>query len=170
MDAERFWELIALSRANSNGSMDSQVEALKNELIKLSPEEIVEFNNRFTDAMEQAFRWELCDAAFLIAGDDDFLEEDFMDFRSWLISMGKETFDAALEDPDSLVDKVNFSEIEDCFFEDLMYVPFDAYQKKTGKELLVTEREVSSEPGGNPCENEKRLKKRFPKLWKEFRE
>jgi hypothetical protein len=60
------------------------------------------FNAHFDDCEDRAYSYELWAAAYIIGhGCSD---DSFSDFRSTLISMGRETFERALEDPESLAD------------------------------------------------------------------
>jgi hypothetical protein len=142
--------------------MERQLEALREILTNLLPEEIIDYQKHFYECMDQAYNWDLWGAAFIIQGGCS--DDDFMDFRSWLISMGKDVFEATLKNVESLVDVVDRPEVEDCFFEEFLYVPSMVYEEKTGEEIPHITRDISSEPRGKPWEEED-LQKRFPRLW-----
>ena len=103
--------------------MDLQCDALKEELLKLSPKEIVSFDTHFTQAMDEAFHWDLWGAAYLMG---DGCSDDWFDyFCRWLISLGRPAFDAALKDPDSLADVARAPGVEDVFFEQFGWSSFE---------------------------------------------
>ena len=165
MDKDQFWEIVSASRDKSGGRMEHQLEALRQTLTNLSPEEIIDYQKHFYECMDQSYTWDLWGAALIIQGGCS--DDDLMDFRSWLISMGKDIFEATLKDVESLIDVVDRPDVEDCFFEEFLYVPSMVYEEKTGEEMPHITRDISSEPQGKPWEEED-LQKRFPKLWEEF--
>lgn len=133
-------------------------------LSEQSAEEVAGFEQHLVLHLHRAYRWDLWHAAAIIAGgcSDDF----FADFCSWLVSMGRETYEAALGDVESLTDAAASAGIEDVFFEGFSTVPQDVYEKKTGQ-LLDTALEHPMEPAGvrSPAEE---LPLRFPRLWATF--
>src|SRR6185503_14472208 len=96
VDKDRFWEIVSASRVKSGGRMGRQLDALREALSNLSLEEIIDYQKHFYGCMDQAYNWDLWGAAYLIQGACS--DDDFMDFRSWLISMGKDIFEASLKD------------------------------------------------------------------------
>src|SRR5262245_65925618 len=116
VDKNRFWEIVSASRVKSGGQMERQLEALREILTHLSLEEIIDYQKHFYECMDQSYTWDLWGAAFIIQGGCS--DDDFMDFRSWLISMGKDIFEASLKNVESLVDVVDRPDVEDCFFEE----------------------------------------------------
>ncbi len=79
--------------------------------------------------LELADKYGLWNAAILLQ-EDDYNNCGFEDFRAWLIYQGKETYLAALRDPDSLAD------LADCVnfqFEALPYVGDMAHERLTGR-------------------------------------
>lgn len=166
MEKARFWELISATRLKANGNMDKHVNNLREELLKLEPEEIIDFERHLRDCMDRAYNWDLWGAAYIIGGGCS--DDNFIDFRSWLISMGKDIFESALKDTETLSDVVDRPDIEDCFFEEFLYVPGKVYEEKLGSEMPFLDRGISSEPQGRAWEEDEELQERFPKLWKKF--
>ncbi|MGZ3459968.1 MAG: DUF4240 domain-containing protein [Archangium sp.] len=114
-----------------DGNMAHQLEELRRLLLKLPPGEIVDFRNHLLEQMDAAFRWDLWGAAYIIAGGCS--DDGFADFRSWLISMERRVFENAVSNPESLVDVTHAPGVEDVFFEELQYVPAQAYEELTGR-------------------------------------
>jgi hypothetical protein len=67
---------------------------------QLSADEIVEWKQIFDRLTAQAYRTDLWAAAYLMNGGAS--DDGFYYFRCWLIGMGKEIFEAAMANPDSL--------------------------------------------------------------------
>lgn len=165
MTQDQFWNLIASSKAASRGSFERQAKALGQELAKLSPEEIVEFQRIFDEHTDRAYTWDLWGAAYILGGGCS--DDAFVDFRSWLISMGREIYERALKDPESLADVPLGPEGgEDAFFEEFAYVAPQVYEKKTGKEEMPDyERHSTDEPAGEAWDEDgDDLERRFPRL------
>src|ERR1043165_2018952 len=102
MTTDEFWEIVGRAHQASGGNMPVKCEKLADELRRLEPSEIKSFALHFYEFRDKAYRWDLWDAAYIIcAGCSD---DGFTDFRSTLISMGREMFEKALADPDSLAD------------------------------------------------------------------
>lgn len=76
--------------------------ATERKLISFSSSEIVDWHNIQKMYMDIAYRnnlWAACTATHSHDSDDGFI-----DFRSWLISQGKEVYMNALNDPDTLAE------------------------------------------------------------------
>ena len=184
MSTEQFWQIIEATRATTQ---EQQLDLLRQELEQLAPGELIEFERILSERLFAAFNWDLWVVAWLCEGglcSDD----NFMDFRQWLISRGCAVFDAALENPDSLVDEMR--QTEHRAFESFSYVPANIYRELTGEELPDLALEHPKEPTGgdwlrpelkdrsnNPILNlcvvfnelgadeYRRIEQRFPRIW-----
>lgn len=78
--------------------------------------------------------WNLWGAAYVINGgcSDDCFEY----FRGWLVLQGRETFERALANPDSLAVHPQLEGAAEL--EEVLYVARTVYQAKTGKEPQVS--------------------------------
>lgn len=107
MEAETFWLVVdeIRGRAEAVGAQDGAAlwECVVDVLAgRLDAQEILAFNAVATDLAHQADTSAMVAAMFLIEG---YVSDDtFMDFRDGVILLGRRTFEAALNDPDSLVD------------------------------------------------------------------
>ncbi|MFY0564669.1 DUF4240 domain-containing protein [Archangium lansingense] len=173
MNAERFWKIIESSRSGFDpdrldGNMEQQCLELRRLLLELPPEEILEFRNQLLERMAVAFHWDLWGAAYIIAGGCS--DDGFADFRSWLISMGRRVFEAAVANPDSLAEAANAPGVEDVFFEEFQYVPAQAYEELTEQEPPAYAGPSPVEPAGERwSEDEGNLAQRLPRLWARYR-
>jgi len=172
MDTSRFWAIIGESRncfdsELLDGNMDVQLEQLQTLLNALPPEEVVQFQTEFDKRMIEANRWDLWGAAYIIEGGCS--DDGFADFRSWLISMGRDVYEAALRDPQSLVEVADASGVEATSFEEFQYVAAQTYEERTGEELPDTGVSGVSEPVGEPwSEDGDDLERLLPKLWAKY--
>ncbi len=173
MKVDQFWNIIASSRrgfdpSRRDGNMDQQAEELRRLLSELPPEELLEFDRHFTGQMNAAYRWDLWGAAHLIAGACS--EDGFVDFRSWLISMGRHVFEEALSNAESLLDVADAPGIEAVFFEEFPQVAAQVYEERTGQELPAPQTPSPRLPGGEPWSAERGdLEQRLPRLWGKYR-
>lgn len=168
MDDNRFWEVIAASRRGLNperavGNQSRQARGLEELLRALPPEDVLAFLQCFEGRLVESYRWDLWAAAYLIHGGCS--DDAFDDFRSWLISMGREAYQAALADAESVGTLAALPGIEKASFERFQYVARRVYRDKTG---LAPEVEVAypQSPAGDEWREEAgELRRRFPRLW-----
>lgn len=168
MNDEEFWSIIAASRVASDGTFGGRVESLDSHLSALSPEQIAAFQRIFDRCMNRAYTWDLWGAAYVIGGGCS--NDGFTDFRSWLISMGRATYERALADPESLADLAfGLDAEEDAFFEEFAYVASRVYEDRTGESMPYVERTARSDPAGKRwAEDGHDLLSRFPRLWAKY--
>jgi len=177
MNKTQFWKLIEASRREARGEDRKQEKALERRLRKLPAREIVSFDKHFDEYMERAYHWDLWAAIYIIfegCGDDD-----FMDFRSWLISRGEKVYRAAIRDPNTLLKVVKpvreapkkgrhrSRRLSLSFLNPAMFV----WEDITGKDMFeMPNRECKrTEPAGEEwAEDGDDLKQRFPKIWEKF--
>jgi hypothetical protein len=99
MTLDEFWEHIHKSKRKDP---DAHVERLTKRLAKLPPDEIIDFDHWWNVLHAEAYNWDLWGAAYLLNGGCS--DDGFIDFRSWLILQGRDVFQAALTNPDTLAD------------------------------------------------------------------
>jgi hypothetical protein len=172
MDAERFWKIVELSRrgfdpSRVDGNMARQLEELRRLLLALPRDEIVGFRDQLFKQMDAAFHWDLWGAAYLIGGGCS--DDGFTDFRGWLISMGRNVFERALADAESLGDVASTPGVEDVFFEEFLYAPARAYEEATGHEIPEYTGPRQHSPAGEKWSEEgSDLQRRLPRLWEKY--
>jgi Protein of unknown function (DUF4240) len=131
----------------------------------LPPHEIVEFEREFARKFIKAYRWYLWVAAYLIEGGCS--DDGFMDFRYWLISMGRAVYEAALSDPDSLVDVAGAPGFEVASFEELGSLAIQVYEEVTGNNLPDFDSKHPHKPTGKEWD-EDALDEICPKLYAKY--
>jgi Protein of unknown function (DUF4240) len=109
-------------------------------------------------------------------GPDDFWcsEDTLWGFREWLVEQGRQVYEAAIADPDSLADN---PELDDSlpWGKGAWGVAMTVYRQRTGEELPGLEG-WSGEPIGGEAAlhslwgDPGALRRRFPRLWARFRQ
>lgn len=184
MSAERFWQIIEETCAVAQ---EQQLELFRQRLRRLTPQELIEFERLFIERSFAAYSWDLWLVAWLCQG-GMCSDDGFADFRTWLISRGRITYEAALEDADGLVDEMRQTKRPQ--FELFGYVPSQTYRELTGEDFPDFDLQRPSGPTGgdwlrpalknrtdskmlNRClvfdemgdEEFAAIKQRFPKIW-----
>jgi len=161
MDEDRFWEIVQRVHDSSEGDMDRKCVALRQQIAALSKEAALEFSQLFDAMMDRAYHWPLWGAAYVIHGGCG--DDSFTDFRSSLISRGRQDFERALADPDSLAEG-DFDE-QAWFYEGYQYAVTDGVKTVAGERPRRQMHPV--EPSG-PEWTEDEVYALFPKLSAKF--
>jgi Protein of unknown function (DUF4240) len=119
--------------------------------------------------LAQACRWDLWGAAYQLKGGCS--DDGFEYFLGWLLMQGRPTWEAAVDDPNSLVDHpaVRTGQELDC--ESVLYVALEAYEARTGEELpddlMEGDGAGSTDPLGEQWdfEDDDQVRRRLPRLW-----
>jgi len=162
MDLQEFWNLVEPGK-----NSDEPEIQLKSELDHLPPEKLELFQEHFDTLVDKSYSWELWGAAYIIH--EGCSDDGFIDFRYTLISKGKDIYESALADPDSLAQLGEGLEMENELYG---YVAVELYESKTGKEIPRHESKAPPEPLGQEWDfdDESENKKRLPKLYAIFGE
>jgi hypothetical protein len=160
MEDGLFWSIIDKSRKKAKGNFEKQKTILIELLLELESKSIVMFNNKFLSLIDAANYDKLFVAANLIKPHCG--EECFVDFRSWLIGQGKQSFFRMVSEPDNLAElkldaTIRWDGLQEC--------AVDAYKDLNKAEIPVTFKRAnnySSLPKWG--ENPKLVKKYLPKL------
>ena len=134
MDVEQFWKLIEKTHQISQGAPRKQADLLVDELAKLSEADILSYQSILDDMVDKAYIGELWDVAFILASGWGCSDDGFEYFRAWLIGQGKDLYENALSDPESLVEVVEFG--QETQWEVLLYVAVYAYELSTHKDIF----------------------------------
>ena len=164
---QEFWALI--ERSDPALSQWEQLEALRRELRQLPADKIAEFDAVLVALHTQAYSWDLWGAAYVIKGGAS--DDGFHYFKSWVIGRGRNFYESALADPDSLAELIPDGVADHAEFEELNYVAREVWIDKTDDpempsiELLAWQSEPVGEPFDSDAES---LKVRYPQLWERF--
>ena len=159
MKTDQFWDVIDTVNIASGGDMDRKCELLKERLLELEPQELIEFGHHFDAAESQAYTWPLWGAAYVMNGGCS--DDSFIDFRATLISFGRVAYERALADPESLAE-IDFADEEDITYQGYQYVVI-AVAEQRGIELTHLTNISSNEPSGVEWDEDS-LKELYPKL------
>ena len=167
MDLDQFWKIVDAAAASSRGNFSVRSRLVVESLSMLEGPEIIEFANIMARLLDEAYRWDLWAAAYIVNGGCG--DDSFQDFRRWLISKGRQAYEGVLMNPETLPE---WSEGEDdIFFEEFPDVSYDAYRVSTGRDMLNDLAAATSplgwqkrEPSGEPWRDED-LPRRFPRLF-----
>jgi hypothetical protein len=172
MRAEEFWSIMERA-AESNHEPDAQMKALRRALRELTIEGIVSFEVAFRWYLNKAYAWDLWGAAYVIHGGCS--DDGFEYFRRWLVSRGRDVYEAALNDPDSLAQLDTKPGPDGVWeFEEIYYVAREVFKEKGGEGDVRDYSEPEAglggpAPSGEPFEeDEEHFASRYPKLWQRF--
>ena len=133
MNKEQFWNIVNEVHSSTDPRNQKEVlTALRDRLRNLPSEEILEWKQIFSFYQDAARRSDLWAASAAMGAHSS--DDGFMDFRSWLISQGRDVYMSALKAPESLV-SVN-TDGQELNFEDYAYVPCKAYAERRAYEEM----------------------------------
>jgi hypothetical protein len=173
MDDVFFWSLISESVNECDNDIEKQSEWLMRRLSERSLREIFEFQQHLLRHRQEAYDGRLLAAAAVL---DDMDDDDFQDFRVWLVSRGKTTFEKCLENPEALVEVVHPGDRVTAH--EIGRVAARAYEQVAG----VDEFDLHFQPALPPARlknsilwqtsegyaDPARLRVLFPRLWERF--
>ena len=167
MDDAAFWQLIADTRAAAGNDTDGQSDLLEQSLRRLPADQIAQFERIRQGLDRRAYTYELWGAAYVI--EDGCSDDCFRDFRGYLISLGRDPYEAALRDPDSLASVVQDAETGN--WENADDVAPDAYEGVADEDIPTGDSEPSGDPSGEPWDDDhaEELVQRYPRLAARFR-
>lgn len=162
MDESKFWSIVQRAHDKSGGDMDEKCEAVKVSVASLPKEDAIAFSRLFDEMMDRAYSWPLWAAAYIINGGCS--DDSFSDFRASLISRGRQSFECAIANPESLVDEE--SDEDTLFYEGYQYAVTDGVEASAG---FVPDRDKPhpENPSGKEWEEDK-VYELFPKLSAKF--
>ena len=174
MERDQFWSLIAQTLPHQ-ADQDRQLSAFQQALAELSADEIEAFERAFQAEQFRSYTWNLWGAASVLHGGCS--DDGFEYFQRWLISKGRKTFEAPVDQPDDLADLLGPGDAEPCEFEEFATVAGKVWFEKTGinpwqdadAEFPYTGAPPAPEPSGEMFdEDQVALAKQYPKLWARF--
>lgn len=166
MTEDEFWSLVDGVNTQSGGSPDAKEAALRQRLDALDAPAVASFSNHMDAMMDRAYAWNVWAAAYVIHGGCS--DDSFMDFRSCLIFLGRQAYESACANPDSLA-ALDDTTLEATEHEGLLYIAGDVHEAKAGGHPERA-RPHPSEPSGDEWDedDEQALATMCPELWKRF--
>jgi hypothetical protein len=160
MGVEEFWQIIDNVKDSKNPKKDIEIH-----LDRLPIGKLISYQEHFDVFHNKADRWDIWGAAFI--ANNGCSDDSFYYFRFWLISRGKDVYEAALENPDNLVEMdFKYSTYHELFG----YEASRIYYEKMDNDLPDSDlRPVSTFGERWEFNNENENKKRLPRLWEKYR-
>ena len=134
MDEEQFWTIVQTAVDEAGDDEDEYLEVAKRELSKLSLKEMVGFRLRTDKLLYDSYTSEMWCAGYLMNGGCS--DDGFEYFRLWVISRGRKAYEAAMANPDNLIDYIGDDDEMDFFeFESFWFVALEAFEEAVDAEL-----------------------------------
>ena len=134
MDEEQFWAIVQTAVDEAGNDEDEYLEVAKRELSKLSLKEMIGLRLRTDKLLYDSYTSEMWCAGYLMNGGCS--DDGFEYFRLWVISRGRKVYEAAMANPDNLIDYIGDDDEMDFFeFESFWYVALEAFEEAVDAEL-----------------------------------
>lgn len=134
MDEEQFWAIVQTAVDEAGDDEEAYLEVVKRELSKLSLKEMIGFRLRTDKLLYNSYTSEMWCAGYLMNGGCS--DDGFEYFRLWVISRGRKVYEAAMANPDNLIDYIDDDDEMDFFeFELFWYVALEAFEEAVDAEL-----------------------------------
>ena len=134
MDEEQFWAIVQTAVDEAGNDEDEYLEVVKRELSKLSLKEMIGFRLRTDKLLYDSYTSEMWCAGYLMNGGCS--DDGFEYFRLWVISRGRKVYEAAMANPDNLIDYIDDDAEMDFFeFELFWYAALEAFEEAVDAEL-----------------------------------
>lgn len=177
MDEELFWKLIETAK-NKGEDSESQLEWLIRHLARKPIKEIIKFDSIFNENYQKSYSSDIWAAAYIILGG---CSDDCFDyFRAWLLYLGKEKYEEAVSNPESIIPYLNSLHGEMPQLEELTCAAMTAYEEKTGMDdgsYYDLYEQLAGNYGDVPElildwdeDDEDALQQKFPLLWELYGE
>lgn len=176
MNEEQFWAIVQKAVDEAGDDEDEYLELVMHELSKLSLKEMVGFRLRTDKLLYDSYTSEMWCAGYLMNGGCS--DDGFEYFRLWVISRGRKVYEAALANPDNLIDYIaEDAEVDFFEFELFWYVAIDAFEEATEADLYdyIDDDNFTTREGNYPNfefnwdeEDPESMKKLCPRLFERF--
>ena len=134
MDEEQFWAIVQTAVDKAGDDEEAYLEVVKRELSKLSLKEMIGFRLRTDKLLYDSYTSEMWCAGYLMNGGCS--DDGFEYFRLWVISRGRKVYEAAMANPDNLIDYIDDDDEMDFFeFESFWYVALEVFEEAVDAEL-----------------------------------
>ena len=183
MNKEEFWKTIeSVNHSVPDGNHEMVAKQMCEELLHYSPQDILDWHlilREYTNAAYRNDLWAACTALGAHSSDDGFI-----DFRTWLISQGKDIYMDAMRDPDTLAanphagNEMNFEAFSACAIDayerklnltgmDRYTKPYDDLDKHALSDQLVMDiqSEIPQHPDAPSIHLPRNYSVQFPRIW-----
>jgi len=101
-DEDVFWQVVEDARKRAPGDPDAMAEIVEDRFADAGDDALREFQRQLVAASTRLYTWRHAVAADMACGPVG--DDGFTDWRSWVITLGRETFERIAVDPDNLAD------------------------------------------------------------------
>ncbi|UQU66764.1 DUF4240 domain-containing protein [Couchioplanes caeruleus] len=112
VDEAAFWRIVETARVRGGGDPYDMAELLESWFADAQDRTLREFQRELIRASARLYTWRHGDAAEMMCGGVS--DDVFTDWRSWVITLGRETYSRVAENPDNLADVEDLSEACDA--------------------------------------------------------
>jgi Protein of unknown function (DUF4240) len=176
MHTDDFWELIEAARASAVAGRAFH-EVLADLLGARTEQEILEYQEKFDEAHQALYRWDVWAAAYLIGGGCS--DDSFIDFRAGLIAQGRGWYQKAAESPDNLAEHPAVAATagrpwdNPLFYEVVNYAASRAFERVSGDEHGFWDALRARDERDHTCadmgedfdfDDEQEMRRRLPRL------
>lgn len=169
MTVDDLWVLVERARERTwdPGDIADVTARMVDVLVEVGPERIGLADVALQTLTARAYGWDLWGAAYLLNGGCS--DDGFDYFLGWLVGQGREVFDRAVADPDSLADVVPGPDAAPFEGEEFMAAPWTAYERVTGDDLPDGPFVERPDLGvGWDFDSPAEMRHRYPRLWAMF--
>lgn len=176
MNEDQFWAIVQKAVDEAGDDEDEYLEVVMHELSKLSLKEMVGFRLRTDKLLYDSYTSEMWCAGYLMNGGCS--DDGFEYFRLWVISRGRKVYEAALANPDNLIDYIaEDAEVDFFEFELFWYAAIDAFEEATEADLYdyIDDDNFTTREGNYPNfefnwdeEDPESMEKLCPRLFERF--
>ncbi|WP_311415363.1 DUF4240 domain-containing protein [Hoylesella shahii] len=176
MNEDQFWAIVQKAVDEAGDDEDEYLEVVMHELSKLSLKEMVGFRLRTDKLLYDSYTSEMWCAGYLMNGGCS--DDGFEYFRLWVISRGRKVYEAALANPDNLIDYIaEDAEVDFFEFELFWYAAIDAFEEATEADLYdyIDDDNFTTREGNYPNfefnwdeEDPESMKNLCPRLFERF--
>jgi hypothetical protein len=131
----RFWQVIERAQGASNGSIDSFLDSLSDELFKVSIPDIVAFDQMFAVKTRALYTWDLRGVAHLMLGGCS--DDEFTGICSWVVAQGQEYYRACLKDATTLADGRFATIVDRELVESIRSIPDHVYGEMASSPSII---------------------------------
>jgi hypothetical protein len=147
MARDQFWAIVERARAGVDtrtGDGAAEVaERIGSHLAELGRDAAVAFDLRYSLLGTESYDWALWGAAYVMKGGCS--DDAFDYFRAWLVTQGRDAWERALRDPDTLAELGVDPDDDFLECEDLLSVGAAALLSTPGRDLLNSQRRLFGE-------------------------
>lgn len=168
MSTDAFWALVDRARSEASNAADVGEVAARfaDVLAEQDPAFIANVAHELRTAMAAGYGWPLWGAAYLIRGGCS--DDGFDYFLAWLVGQGRETFQAAFADPDSLADLPDEVLEDSGDDEEMLNAPWVAYRRAADADLPLQPVPRPDLGEGWDFDDPAEMSARYPRLWERF--